>query len=206
MTKKESTEEKILQAAEEVFVEKGMSGARMQEIADTAGINKALLHYYYRSKQKLFRAVFRKVFPRFLPEVLQVLTRDMPFFEKIEKFTQTYIETMQRHPHVPLFVIHELSRNPDEFADTIMEVISDLNLNLVERFKREVAREIDNGTIIEIDYRHLFVNMISMCAFPVVGRPIVQRIGFENNQRDYDRFLEQRKTEVVKFIILAIKK
>ncbi len=206
MTKKESTEEKILQAAEEVFVEKGMSGARMQGIADAAGINKALLHYYYRSKQKLFRAVFRKVFPRFLPEVLQVLTRDMPFFEKIEEFIRRYIQTMQKHPHVPLFVIHEFSRNPDEFADTIVEVISDLNLNLVELFKKEVETEIKRGTIIEIDYRHLFVNMISMCAFPVVGRPIVQRIGFENNQRDYDRFLEQRKTEVVKFIIRAIKK
>ncbi len=206
MIKKESTEDKILQAAEKVFIEKGMSGARMQEIADTANINKALLHYYYRSKQKLFRAVFRKVFPRFLPEVLKVFSMEIPFIDKIEKFIAAYIETIQRHPLVPLFLIHELSRNPEDFADTVAGVISELNLNLVEKFKKEVDSEIKKGNIIEIDYRHLFVNMLSMCAFPIVGRPIIQRVGFENNEKKYDVFLEQRKTEVAKFIINAIKK
>lgn len=206
MTRKETTEEKILSAAEEVFIEKGMSGARMQKIADTAGINKALLHYYYRSKQKLFRAVCRKVFPRFLPEMLNMFTRDIPFFDKIEQFTKSYIEIIQKHPHVPLFIIHELNRNPEEFADTVVEVFSNLNLNLVEDFKNEVDREIKRGNIIEIDYRHLFVNMLSMCAFPIVGRPIIQRIGFNNNKKEYDQFLKQRKTEVAKFIIMAIKK
>jgi len=206
MKKKESTEEKILSAAERVFIEKGMSGARMQEIADTAGINKALLHYYYRSKQKLFQAVFSKVLPRFLPEMLNMFTMDIPFFEKIEKFTQAYIEIIQKHPHVPLFIIHEMSRNPEEFADTVFKVFSELNLNLVEKFNNDVEEEIKNGKIIKIDYRHLFVNMLSMCVFPVLGRSIIQRVGFKNNQKEYDQFLEQRKTEVAKFIINAIRK
>ena len=85
-------------------------------------------------------------------------------------------------------------------------MFSELNLNLVEKFNNDVEEEIKNGKIIQIDYRHLFVNMLSMCVFPVLGRSIIQRVGFKNNQKEYDQFLEQRKTEVTKFIINAIRK
>ena len=108
-----NTEQKILDAAKEVFQQKGMTGARMQEIADKAGINKALLHYYYRTKDKLFEKVFELAFSLFIPKVKEMMISDKPVFEKIEFFVENYLNLLQKHPYIPGFVISELNRNPE---------------------------------------------------------------------------------------------
>jgi AcrR family transcriptional regulator len=95
--KKDNTEEKIIDAATYVFVKKGMDGARMQEIADRAGINKALLHYYFRSKEKLFDAVFTRIISIAFPRIGQILTSDLPILEKVEKVIDIYLELLMRY-------------------------------------------------------------------------------------------------------------
>lgn len=202
----QETENKILEAAEKVFTNKGMSGARMQEIADEAKINKSLLHYYYRSKEKLFGAVFRSAFKKFGPKTILILTEDIPLFEKIELFSSSYIDLILKHPSVPLFVMNELNRNPKGVLNIILDTIGTLDKNPVEGFKKSVYEEIEKGTIIEIDPRHLFVNILSMCIFPIAGRAIIETVGFEGNSKEYDEFLIERKKEVSKFIINSIKK
>jgi AcrR family transcriptional regulator len=108
--KDSNTEEKIVQAAEKVFIEKGMAGARMQQIADEAGINKALLHYYYRSKEKLFSIVFRTAIRALIPNLIKSYnSREGDFQFKIRKFVDTYLTMMEKNPHIPGFVIHELN-------------------------------------------------------------------------------------------------
>ena len=111
--KTENTETEILIAAKEIFQQKGMAGARMQEIADKAKINKALLHYYYRSKQLLFEAVFKSAFSLLAPQLNKVLNDDSDLFEKIRKFTENYVSFVIKHPYLPNFVIQELNKNPE---------------------------------------------------------------------------------------------
>ncbi len=200
------TETKILDAAEKVFFNKGMSGARMQEIADKAKINKSLLHYYYRSKEKLFRAVFKSAFKKFAPKTIMILVENIPLFEKIEKFSSSYIDIFIKHPSIPLFVIYELNRNPKGIVNIIVDAIGTMEKNPVQGFKKSVYDEIKKGTIIEIDPRQLFVNMLSMCIFPIAGRVMIETIGFDRNKEEYNKFLKERKTEVSKFIINSIKK
>ncbi len=118
--KSKNNEEKILNAAKNIFQQKGMTGARMQEIADKAGINKALLHYYYRSKQLLFEAVFHQAFKIIAPKLGTVLNSDLPLFDKIKQFTQAYINFALEHPYLPNFIIHELNQNP-EFAQKLIQ-------------------------------------------------------------------------------------
>ena len=108
----ENTEEEILNAAKEVFQQKGMAGARMQEIADKAKINKALLHYYYRSKQLLFEAVFKNAFRLLAPQIGKVLNDDTELFDKIRNFTDSYVSFVIKHPYLPNFVTQELNSNP----------------------------------------------------------------------------------------------
>ena len=103
--KLENAEIEILNAAKEIFQQKGMDGARMQEIADKAKINKALLHYYYRSKQLLFEAVFSNAFALLAPQLNKVLNDDSDLFEKIRQFTDSYITFVINHPYLPNFVI-----------------------------------------------------------------------------------------------------
>ena len=111
--KNENTESLILEAAKSIFQIKGMDGARMQEIADKAGINKAMLHYYYRSKQMLFEDVFKNAFSLLAPQLNAILNDNSSIEEKIKSFTSNYISFIIKHPYLPGFIIQELNRNQD---------------------------------------------------------------------------------------------
>lgn len=78
-----------------------MDGARMQEIADEAKINKAMLHYYFRSKQLLFEAVFKTAFSLLAPQLNAILNDDSSIEDKIRNFTRNYISFMSKHPYIP---------------------------------------------------------------------------------------------------------
>lgn len=110
--KKDSTEEKILEAAKTVFLAKGMDGARMQEIADEAGINKALLHYYFRSKERLFEAIFSHIVKFAFPEITRIIASEEPVVVKIERVIDAYLGLLLKHPFIPGFIMKELSRDP----------------------------------------------------------------------------------------------
>ena len=108
-------EEKIVAAARKVFTTKGMAGARMQDIADEAGINKAMLHYYFRDKDKLFETIFITEAQRFFPKINMIFQSDASLFDKIENFVNEYIDEMQENPYLPWFVMNEINRDPDQF-------------------------------------------------------------------------------------------
>jgi AcrR family transcriptional regulator len=197
---KENTEEKILEAAKEVFLEKGNDGTRMQEIANKAGINKSLLHYYYRSKEKLFAAVFKFAFSQFAPNIISLIKNDDDIFTLIRKFTNAYIDLILKNPFIPMFILNEVSKKSTEFG----HMIKAAGIN-PKAFRDRIQKEIDSGNIRSIDPNQLIINIIGLCIFPIIGRPIVQVILFENNKEEYNKFLESRKKEVSDFIINSIK-
>lgn len=196
-----TTESNIMEAAKRIFVLKGFEGARMQEIADEAGINKALLHYYFRSKDKLFEAVFIDAFVKFVPTILITLNSNSPLFRKIEVFVDHYIDVLSKNPFIPGFILHELGHNTERLSKIIRTV--GLNPDL---FVEQVKAEIEAGTINPIDPRDLLVNMLAMCIFPFVGKPILKVVLFKNNEEEYHEFLNRRKIAAAQFIINSIKK
>jgi TetR/AcrR family transcriptional regulator len=194
------TENRILQAAKKVFIKNGLSGSRMQNIANEAKINKALLHYYFRSKEKLFDAVFKYAFFKFVPKVEEVMNSKKSLFEKIELMADQYITVLMKNQFIPLFVLHEINRNPKR----LYELMQQVGLNpaiLVEQIQQEIKK----GNIINIRPEQLVVNLLALCVFPVAARPLLQRVFFENNQKRYKQFLESRKKEVPQFVINSIK-
>ena len=199
-TKDENTEEQILEAAKNIFQSKGMDGARMQEIADKAGINKAMLHYYYRSKQLLFEAVFNNAFLLLAPQLNTVLNDDSSIEEKIKNFTTNYISFILKHPYLPNFVIQELNRNP-EF---ILKMKENKEFPNLEKFKKQVDEEIKKGIIKPIAAEQLFINIMALNMFPFVAKPLIK--AFVNaDDKTYLQLMENRKTEVSNFIINSIK-
>lgn len=199
-SKLENTEVEILNAAKEIFQQKGMAGARMQEIADKAKINKALLHYYYRSKQLLFEAVFKSAFTLLAPQLNKVLNDDCDLFEKIIKFTDNYVSFVIKHPYLPNFVIQELNKNP-EF---IQKLRNEKNFPSMEKFKSQVTLATDQGIIKPIEAEQLLINIISLNIFPFIGEPLLMALINVDKER-YDELLLNRKTEVATFIINSIK-
>jgi len=197
----QNTEQKILIAARQVFLEKGMMGARMQDIADRAGINKALLHYYFRNKEKLFDVIFLQAAEKFMPKIASVILSDLPLFEKIEVFVREYIDLLSQNPYLPLFMMNEINRNPNEFFLKKWKG----KRPPMEKFMEHIVQEMQKGTIKEINPLHLLMNMISMCIFPFVARPMIQYVAGVNDEQ-FKTLMEQRKTEVSRFIIDSIKK
>lgn len=197
-----STEEKILLAAKKIFTRKGYAAARMQEIADTADINKGLLHYYFKSKEKLFRAVFEEAFAKLTREINYIFESDLSLFEKIEGFVYKYIDLMIENPYLPAFVINELNQNQEAFIKDILGRKEKPNpLNLLTTIQTEV----NNGMIRPINPVHLGLNMISMCVFPFIAKPLLQGVVNIDNET-YMQMMDMRKKEIVEFIINAIEK
>ena len=195
------TEIKILEAASDVFQEKGMYGARMQEIADKAGINKALLHYYFRSKEKLFETVFRTAVGLMAPKIRSIINSDQHLFDKIRTFTDEYISFLSKHTYLPSFVINELNKNPNLIQDIFSKEIG----ISFQKLRDEVQTLVDKGEIKKVEVEHVLVNMISMSLFPIVAKPLLKTM-FNKSENEYQDFLNKRKKMVADMIIDSIKK
>lgn len=194
-TKKDNTELEILEAAKQIFHRKGMAGTRMQEIADKAGINKAMLHYYYRSKQLLFEAVFKQAFGLMAPQLNKVINADTDLEHKIRAFVENYINFVIKHPYLPTFIIQELNQNPD----FVVELMTKEYFPNIKSFSAQVNRLVSEGKIREIKPEQLFVNVLSLCIFPFIGKPLLK--GFMGqNEAEYQALLKERKAAVGDFI------
>jgi TetR/AcrR family transcriptional regulator len=199
--KQNDTEQLILKAARKVFIEKGLDGARMQEIADEAGINKALLHYYFRSKDKLFEMIFQEEIGKFFPKMVSLLASpELNLEDKIKLFVENYINIFINNPFLAPFVLREIHRNPETMHQYFVKAGIDLN---------NLSFAIRNfGKMLDLNFeeaRHFMINMISLCIFPFAGRPLIEKILFQENKEEYDQFLEQRKRIVAEFILNTIK-
>ena len=190
-----STEEKIYEAARRVFILKGMEGARMQEIADEAGINKALLHYYFRSKENLFKAVFKDTFTKFFKKIVSTLFSETPVDVKLNVFIDNYINLIHANPYVPQFIINEINRDPHVLKSLMFESGIEPQ-HILELFFKEKALNNSN-----IDPRHIVVSLLGMLIFPFAARPLLQMIYFNDDKEAYTQFLNERK-EIVKNMIL----
>lgn len=195
------TEHKIRAAAKEVFTKKGYAAARMQEIADEAGINKGLLHYYFQNKEKLFLSVFHEAFDQFVPRVNRIFDADLLIGEKIERFVEEYIEMLIQNPYLPAFVIGEMNRHPGEF---VRGILSRKELPSPMKLIAQLQLEADAGRIRRISPLHLWMHIMSMCVFPFAARPMLQAIMGVDDE-SYLQFMRSRKKEVADFILQAIK-
>lgn len=190
-----NTEDVILKSAREIFILKGFDGARMQEIADRAGINKALLHYYFRSKKQLFDKIFGEIFFRAVGGFGEMFQSDLSFREKVKLVVSNYIGLISEYPLIPNFIITELSRNPEGFYEMINK--SGFGYHIVFKSAEEAMAK---GEIPQIDPKDFLANIISMCVFPFMVRPLMQVAMFNNEKEAFDTWIEQRKQTVFDYL------
>ena len=185
----DSSEERIRQAAIKVFTGQGLAGARMQDIADEAGINKAMLHYYFGSKQQLFEIVFAEKLRELFSAFGVILNSGLSFEEKIQAFVATQTEMMLKYPGLPMFVLNEVRRNPgilDElFADGGPKFLKGL-------FKDLIETEIREGRIKPIPFEQFLVNLLSLCMYPIIAKPVLQFV-LDADEQAFAQLMLQRK-------------
>lgn len=194
-----STEQVILNAAITIFQKKGMSGARMQEIADEANINKAMLHYYYRNKQQLFEAVFMQAFQKLAPQLNLIFASEVGVNEKIRRFTASYIDFILENPYLPSFIVQELNNNP-EF---VVKFMSHKGKPDPKPFLRQIEEEIKAGNIKNIPPKQLLLNLLSLTIFPFVGEMMIKVI-MHISDSEFKKLMEERKTLIAEQLINSI--
>jgi AcrR family transcriptional regulator len=201
------TEHRILTAARTVFVRRGTSGARMQEIAEEAGVNQALLHYYFRSKERLSEAVFTEVAGRMFPALMQILGGDGSISEKVDDIVNMYLDTMSRSPFLPGYLISEMQHHPERVPQLIKGIagveLSTALAPILEKLDRQISAEARAGRMRRISAQQFMTNLISLCVFPFAAQPML-RAAFGLDDDGFAKFIAARRKELPQFIMNAI--
>ena len=196
-----TTEEKIFEAAFRVFQLKGFKGARMQEIADEAGINKAMLHYCFKNKELLFEAVFMNAFGKLAPQINEIFKSQDSIFEKIKKFTDSYISFVMDYPFLPQFIIQEMNNNP-EF---VTKFLKKENRPDPTKLIHQIENEIKLGILKPINPKQLLIDIFSMTVFPFAAQALL-KVMIQVSNEEFMQLMEERKKYIYEQIITSIKK
>lgn len=197
----ESVKSRILISAKKEFFQKGFDGARMQEIADKAGINKAMLHYYFINKENLFREIFLEGFKNLTPRLIEIIQSELPFFDKIRKLMFAHIDLLSKNPDLPLFINSELAKGNLKIKEIFLHSVQ--NSAFFELAKL-IEIEVREKRIKPIEPLNLIVNILAMNVFPFISKNILTLV-LPLDPFQYEIMIEKRKNEAAEFIINAIK-
>lgn len=194
---KVSMEEKILKAAAKVFTEKGYAATKTRDIAEAAGIknnNVASIHYYYRSKEKLFAIIAGEALRKMSHQMDSILNSQEDLHLKIQKFVPAYIDFIKENPFLPMFIFSESQKNADKLS---RQMGSDQTLAVLEGQLTKLSAE---GKIRPITPQNFMSNIIGLIVFPFMGKEIL-KVKTGMNDEDFLQMLEERKTMIVDMII-----
>ncbi len=200
MAKSRNTEQKIFDAATELFLEKGVDRTSVREIASKAGINLALMNYYFRSKENLFDAIFSQLVKQNSAELIRILDSDLELTEKIHQYVNVYIDMLSENPLLVSFVMAIIHRSRERITE--MKAIS--NLYATDQFTRQLIEEAKKGNIRPTDPTHFFVDMLSLIAFPFAIKMLVMD---KNNisEKEFQLFIQERKKHVPELLIDSLR-
>ena len=196
-----STEEKIKQTALELFLEKGFERTSIRDIAAKANINIALLNYHFKSKENLFDSLFSELISTYTPTLNNILSSGLPLEEKITQYVSKYIDILQENPRITYFVLSVLQRNPEKIKK--LQIFQ--NLYDTGNFSTQFLSEIKKRNIKTYDPTQFYINMVSLITFPFTIKPVIQE---KNNmdEKDFAKFMQERKKIIADLLILSIKK
>ena len=195
-TKDTSTEERIKAAARKVFHQKGYAGTRTRDIAEEAGINHAMLNYYFRSKEKLFEIVMMETMGQFFKGVGVILNDESTSLEeKIERVVANYIDLLLEEPDLPTFILNEVRANPEPFVANT-PILQALEHSVLAR---QYAEAVAQGRITEPNLMHTVLNVISLVIFPFIAQPIFTALS-RTDKEVYKALMLQRKTLIPQWI------
>jgi len=196
------TENIILETARKHFVQNGFAATRMQEIADEAGINKAMLHYYFRSKNKLYREIISQTLNTIIPQLSAAIETKGTTLEKIEKLVKAYLRIFQTNPDFPFFIMSEISQKREDFIDELKKRAT--YFQPIQHLMMQMMQDMQDGHIRSIPPVHLLINIISMCVFPFMAKPVFCNI-MEIPEDRFESLMAGRAEVIISFVNQALR-
>jgi TetR/AcrR family transcriptional regulator len=195
---------RILDAADEIFVRRGIDGARMQEIADRARVNKALLHYYFRSKADLARAVWLRIASELVPGIFQMMASELSLDDKIDRFVEAYYARLTRHPYLLAYLVNEAARHPDLVGDFYSAERRRAARRMIRKLRAQIAEQRNATRVAPLSAEQFLVTLAGSCLFPFAARPMIAAfLGL--GPKAVDAFMQQRRKDLPAFLKRAIR-
>lgn len=202
------TEQRILDAAHAVFLRRGTAGARTQEIAKEAGVNSALLHYYFRTKERLAEAVFARAASQLMPAVIRVLGSEVELEEKVEQVIDIELRQLLRTPYLPGYILSELTHHPERAAQLFSAATGmaapDIGARVFKVLRAQINQRVKAGRLHPIAPEQFVINLLALCVFPFAARPMVMAlVGLD--QAGFEQFISRRRRELAPFFLRALR-
>jgi AcrR family transcriptional regulator len=196
-----STPDRILDAAHRVFIRRGTAGARTQEIAAEAGVNKALVHYYFGTKEALAEAVFQRVASVLLPSIFGVLSApELTLEERVRRVAERQVAFHRAHPYMAIYLLSEIHTVPERLEG----LVGPHGRPSLAPLQAQLDAAAAAGTIRRTAVSEFMVNLMSLLVFPVVARPMIRHV-VGMSDADYDRFLDQRAEQAISFFLAGLR-
>lgn len=198
------TEEKIFLAAMEAFGEHGLKGARMQEIADRAGINKALVHYYFRSKEKLYEAVFDFILQKYFTALSEALSAETSFEHLLRSFIDRYYDIVESNPTIPRFILREVSSGAPVFSKKVRAFLTSLEKPAPRVFVQSLAEAVQKGQVRKVDPIQTFVTVMGACVYYFMAYPLLS-VMIPDLATNRQAIAEKRKAHIFDILYHGLK-
>lgn len=189
-----STEQLIKDTAKRIFLSEGKMLATTQEIADAAGVNRTLLHYYFRSRDLLFDIVFKEALTKLRERLHLVLGSSLPFKQKVENVINVFYEELMKSPYLETFIALHINHDPEKYEELFIGLPG--GKERLKSFLKEILHEMEKGTIAEMKPINFFINLFSLMSYPFVARPIYLKM-FDLSEAAYQKLLVERKKSIM---------
>lgn len=186
-------ERQIIETAQQLFIEKGFAGTSMSDIAATVGINRPTLHYYFRTKDKMFKAVFGSIVISLMPKIHDIIKLDIPFVDRMGMVLDEYIELFTKEPYLPKFICGEIQRDVNHLLEVAKELQFEAALSLV---KDTLLAEMEAGKIKKVPLPMVFLTFYSLLTYPFLVRNLITTL-FLDNEEDFTSFLQEWKQHII---------
>lgn len=200
---KNNMEEQILLVAKELFMQNGYEGVSTTQVAKAVGCNQALVHYYYRTKQNLFKIICQQEIQKMLKILADIPQEDISFEDFIEKIIEAQIGFLKNNPDAPFFIIGELRHN-SEVLKMMRELFSEFGKEIVGKIRLFVQMKQSKGELNDVSVEDLLIDIVSLDVMSFVGQVLFTQI-LEMDSQTQEAFLERRKIHIKKLILSNIK-
>ncbi len=198
--KDSNTEKAILEAAEQVFMDKGYALAKTTDIAKIAGVNHAMLHYYFRSKANLFNIVFEQKAQLLADSFVVILDQDLPFLDRLKLSIERHFDLLAAHPKLPLFIFNEIMAS-EEKREMVQRIMLPKVKQIVTKMQQAIDQEAAKGIISPANSMDVILNIVSQNVFTFIASQFILNI---NDKNESEEFLKHRKDVIVRLILKGL--
>lgn len=186
-------EQQIIKTAQQLFIEKGFTETSMSDIAATVGINRPTLHYYFRTKDKMFKAVFGSIVMSLMPKIQDIIQQDIPFTERLSMVLDAYIELFTKNPCLPRFISGEIQRDVDHLLATAKDLQLEATLSQV---KDSLLAGMEAGELKKVPIHIVFLTVYSLLSYPFLAKNLIVSLFLEDETAFAD-FLQEWKQHII---------